>query len=112
MIASAPPAHPQNTGQRNGSVMPSQEYAVPPISAKPISSRILLTFEEIFEKIYCLFVAEYRGQVSASDANCSSYGNGICDFQKPPEPRIILWSAGRRTNHNWILYFQKPKEAT
>lgn len=44
MMASAPPAHPQKTGHRSGlSPISAKENTVPPISAKPISSRILLT---------------------------------------------------------------------
>ena len=42
MIASAPIAHPQKTGQRNSeSPIPRNEIIVPPINAKPTSSNAL-----------------------------------------------------------------------
>ena len=42
MIASAPIAHPQKTGQRNSeSPIPRNDIMVPPINAKPTNSNAL-----------------------------------------------------------------------
>ena len=51
MIASAPIAHPQNTGHRNSeSPIPINEIMVPPIKAKPTNSNALVIYNDKTDK--------------------------------------------------------------
>ena len=109
-MASAPPAQPQKTGQRNGlSIMPRNAYTVPPISTKPMASKILLTLSENFEKIYCLFMLDLRGQIPHYCSRHARNGNDLFNSQKPSKHNTVLCADGRRNSCNFVRVIQRQK---